>query len=280
VGDVLRVALTGPVPEAVGRVGDAWRDRAGDDVDVRTAAWPVDADVVARHQLVVGIAADRPPPATDAVDEWVDLAGADALWHDRIAPFAANLAAGRRAPRRRVAVLVGPDPTWPAQARRVIARVHHALGDRAERIDHIGSTSVPGLPAKQIVDVQVVVADLGAAAAAAMRAHDAGLVDVGEWDAPDRSGARHAERVLVDADPGRPTTVNLRPVTDPVWRETLLFRDWLRADPAHRDGYLAEKQRLAAGAGHVDAYGDGKLGWVGAALGRAEAWAAATGWTP
>jgi GrpB-like predicted nucleotidyltransferase (UPF0157 family) len=175
---------------------------------------------------------------------------------------------------------VGPDPTWPAQARRVIARVHHALGARASRVDHIGSTSVPGLPAKQIVDVQVVVADLAAAADAAAHASDAGLVDVGEWDAPDRSGTRHVERVLVDADPGRPTTVNLRPVTDPVWRETLLFRDWLRVDPAHREAYLAEKQRLAATSEHVDTYSDGKLGWIGDALGRAETWAAATGWTP
>jgi dephospho-CoA kinase len=65
-----------------------------------------------------------------------------------------------------------------------------------------------------------------------------------------------------------------------VWRESILFRDWLRADPVHRDGYLAEKRRLAAVTEHVDDYGDGKLGWIGAALADAEVWAAATGWTP
>jgi len=84
---------------------------------------------------------------------------------------------------------------------------------------------------------------------------------------------------MVDADPGRPTTVNLRPVTDPVWRETLLFRDWLRADTGNRDAYLAEKRRLAAATEHVDSYSDGKLGWVGDALARAEQWAVRAGWT-
>ena len=151
---------------------------------------------------------------------------------------------GRRA---RVARLVGPDPTWPDQAARLIARVRHALGDHVLRVDHIGSTSVPGLPAKDLVDVQVTVPDLAVAADAAASAPIAGLVDVGEWDAPDRTGVRFSERVLVDADPGRPATVNLRPVGDPVWREVLLFRDWLRADPSHRDAYLAEKRRLARG---------------------------------
>ena len=118
------------------------------------------------------------------------------------------------------------------------------------------------------------------AARSAARAEQIGLVDVGIRDAPERSGARHAERVLVDGDPGRPVNVNLRPVGDPVWRETLLFRDWLRADTSHRDAYLAEKRRLTHQTDHVDAYSDGKLGWISDALGRAEAWAAATGWAP
>ena len=98
--------------------------------------------------------------------------------------------------------------------------------------------------------------------------------------APAAAGARYAERVLVDADPGRPTNVNLRAVGDPVWRETLLFRDWLRADPANRDAYLAEKRRLEQQTDHVDAYSAGKLGWITGALGRAEHWAAATAWQP
>ena len=139
---------------------------------------------------------------------------------------------------------------------------------------------MPGLPAKDLIDIQVTVPGLDAAGVIAIRAAEMGLVDVGEWDAPDRTGTRYAERVLVDADPGRPTTVNLRAVGDPVWRETLLFRDWLRADSCNRDGYLAEKRRLEQQTDHVDAYSDGKLDWITDALERAEHWAAATRWEP
>jgi GrpB-like predicted nucleotidyltransferase (UPF0157 family) len=281
---VLHVALTGPVEDETANVGRSWRELdAGDETGARRVhevPWPPGADVVSSHQLVVGVVEGVPPPASDAVDAWTDTAGAFRLWRERVVPFAANLAAGRRAPRRRVAELVDSDPSWPVAARRLILRLRDELGAAVVRIDHIGSTSVPGLPAKDLLDVQVVVPDLETGARLAGRASGAGLVDVGEWDAPDRGGARFAERVLVDADPWRPTNVNLRAVTDPVWRETLLFRDWLRADDRHRDAYLDEKCRLAAATGHVDDYSDGKLEWIGDALGRAEAWAAATSWSP
>lgn len=49
---------------------------------------------------------------------------------------------------------------WPEEFRRVAATIRRALGPRALRIDHIGSTSVPGLPAKDVIDIQVAVAAL------------------------------------------------------------------------------------------------------------------------
>ena len=102
-------------------------------------------------------------------DVWLDNSGsADGLrqravdlWHDRIVPFAHNVAAGERAhvaPR-----LVPSDPTWPDQARRIVNRLNTACGHRAVRIDHIGSTAVPGLDAKDVIDVQVTVASLDVA---------------------------------------------------------------------------------------------------------------------
>jgi dephospho-CoA kinase len=209
-------------------------------------------------------------------------AAVDALWRDRLVPYEANLRVGRRAPRRRTPVLVAHDPRWPVQARRLIARLAAVAGDRLVRLDHIGSTSVPGLPAKDLLDLQAVVADLDAAARVAEAAPAAGFVPApGRWYGLDRRGGEHREYVAVDADPGRPVNINIRPVTAPVWREALLFRDWLRADAAARDGYAAVKRELAAQPGiEVDGYGREKLPWVAAALERAEAWAAATGWTP
>ena len=228
--------MTGPSGARV-EVADTWRALSSGVVGavVHEVAWPTDLDTAARHHVVVGVATG-PTPDEDAIDAWIRPRDALAVWRDRIEPFRADLVAGRRAPRRRVAELADPDPTWPAQARRVVARLHHAVGEFVVRVDHIGSTSVRGLPAKDLIDVQVVVRDLVAARKAASRAPECGLVHVaGAWDAPDRTGRRFREEVLVDADPGRPTNVNLRPMGDPVWRETLLFRDWLRADMRHRD---------------------------------------------
>ena len=85
----------------------------------------------------------------------------------------------------------------------------------------------------------------------------------------------------MDADPGRPTNVNCRPVTDPVWRDALLFRDWLRSHVDERTSYEALKARLAAeDDAHVDRYSEDKMPWIRAGLERAELWASESGWTP
>jgi hypothetical protein len=143
--------------------------------------------------------ATDPLPMADAV---VDHAAGqvDELWADRLVPFEANLRTNRRAPRRQHAVLAGPDPTWPGQARRLIARLRFRVDGQVIRIDHIGSTSVPGLPAKQLIDIQVVVADLAAAARVAEAGRHSGAVHVsGRWFGTDRHGTDHPEEVLVDA---------------------------------------------------------------------------------
>ncbi len=102
-------------------------------------------------------------------DVWLDNTGsaeelveqARELWHQRILPFARNLDAGE--PARSRPVLVPYDPSWPEQARRIVARLNTACGHHAVRIDHIGSTAVPGLDAKDVIDIQVTVASLDAA---------------------------------------------------------------------------------------------------------------------
>lgn len=204
------------------------------------------------------------------------------LWQDRLVPYEANLRSGRRAPRRRTPAVVPADPTWPAQARRLIARFAAAAGDRLIRIDHIGSTAVPGLPAKDLIDIQAVVADLETAALVADAGPAAGFVRApGRWYAVDRRGTEHEEAAVVDADPGRPVNINIRPAAAPVWRDALLLRDWLRARPEAREEYAAVKRELAARPGiDVDGYGRGKLPWLAAALDRAEKWAAESAWAP
>lgn len=291
---MLRIGLRGdggPAGAAVGGHLRRLRDGLGaarSDADIAIDDL-VGPDVPPGLNLVVGVVGRSGPSAQGPdVDVWLDgttsparrVQAVETLWTDRLLPFEANLRLGRRARRRMRAVIVDPDPTWPDQAARLIGRLDHAIGRSAIRIDHIGSTSVPGLPAKDLVDIQVTVADLSTARDAAERARTAGFVLVaGEWSGPDRHGCEHPEHVVVDADPGRPVNVNIRSASTPVWRETLLFRDWLRAHPDERDAYTAMKRALADGPeNHVDDYGRAKRPSISAALDRAEGWAARSRW--
>lgn len=87
------------------------------------------------------------------------------------------------------------------------------------------------------------VADLSAAAHVAEAARSSGFVRVpGRWFGTDQQGVGHPEEVVVDADPGRPVDINIRPVTAPSWRETLLFRDWLRSHHDERNAYAELKR--------------------------------------
>lgn len=203
------------------------------------------------------------------------------LWRQRLVPYEANLRMRRRAPRARTPVLAEPRSSWVADVARIVGRLQRVVGEAALRIDHIGSTSVPGLPAKDLVDIQVTVEDLTSAQRAAESAREVGFVQVsGNWYGEDRIGNEHPEAVAVDADPRRPVNINFRPHTAPVWRDALLFRDWLRRQSDERDAYASMKRALAAGGSHVDRYSEDKMPWIRGALVRAESWAAATGWTP
>ena len=218
---------------------------------------------------------------------------ARALWHERIQPFAHNLQTGTPAqPEPR---LVPPDPLWPAQADRILARLRTTCGHRTSRIDHIGSTAIPGMDAKDVIDIQVTVASLEIAdeltdallATGYVRTpitHDVGKPDgrstVGEFDHVDDESLWH-KRLYCSADPARPTNVHLRVSGWPGQQFALLFVDWLIANPGAQSDYLAMKRRVAAqGHGSTGAYADAKEPWFIDAYRRAWEWADTTGWRP
>jgi dephospho-CoA kinase len=222
-----------------------------------------------------------------AADVWLDnsgcredtLAAVERLWAQRLVPFENNLRDGRRAPRSAVPVLAPPDDSWPRQAQRVITRVEQVAAGRALRIDHIGSTAVPGLDAKDVLDVQVVVADLTVAQCLADDLSAVGLVKLAGRVDHARDGTTWDRAFATNADPARDVNCHIRPVNSPFWRETLLLRDWLRAHPAGVREYAELKHRLAAQRwDSIGAYATAKTPFLRSALDRAEQWALRSGW--
>jgi dephospho-CoA kinase len=226
-----------------------------------------------------------------AADVWLDNTGdraalaasVDELWRDRLVPFAHNLAHGIRSRRPERLALSPPDPAWPAQAARLLGRLALAFGDAAVTLDHIGSTAVPGLLAKDVVDLQIGVTSLAVADDQVLLARlgAAGFPRVPAVDHDNaKDGGAWPKRLHGSCDPARVSHVHVRQVGAPGWRWALLFRDWLRADPEAAGRYAAEKQRLAATGMTTSDYTEAKEPWFDAAAPQAEAWARRTGWEP
>lgn len=213
------------------------------------------------------------------------LAQVDSLWADRLLPFQQNLSAAMPAARPGP-TLAATDTRWPDRARLLAARVSRAAG--SGRVDHIGSTAVPGLPAKDVIDLQLSVSDLAEADQLASALAAAGFVRVAAVVAdtphpPDDDRARWTKRLHVNCDPGQGVNLHVRVKDWPNWRWALLVRDWLRADAGARGEYLVMKERVAAahaGDAWSAGYAAAKEPWFADAAPRAEQWARATGWAP
>ncbi|BCO36083.1 dephospho-CoA kinase [Mycobacterium heckeshornense] len=265
----------------------------------------VDQRGMAEDDVRARIAAQASDEQRRAVaDIWLDNSGSMAVlaqlasdvWNHRIAPFARNLTA-RHAVRQPVR-LTPADPTWPEQARRIVARLVAACGGKAMRVDHIGSTAVPGLDAKDVIDIQITVESLAVADELADALLSAGYPriddirsDIAKPDA--RSTVPHHDhrndaalwhkRVHGSADPGRPTCVHLRVDGWPNQQFALLFVDWLTANPDALTEYLTVKQKAAASLpadGSIAEYNEAKEPWLRDAYRRAWNWAESVGWRP
>jgi GrpB-like predicted nucleotidyltransferase (UPF0157 family) len=162
------------------------------------------------------------------------------------------------------------DCSWSLTFQHQRGRIEAALGLRALRIDHIGSTAVDGLPAKPIIDIDLSVED----------------PDDEESYVPALERAGYRLRVR---EPGHrmlrtpPRDVHLHVcAVGSAWeRRHLLFRDWLRACPEDRQLYAEAKRALAARDWpDMNAYAAAKTGIIDAITDRAESWAFATSWRP
>jgi GrpB-like predicted nucleotidyltransferase (UPF0157 family) len=129
------------------------------------------------------------------------------------------------------------DPAWPRLFEREAERICGALGERALAVEHVGSTSVPGLAAKPLIDIVLVVADSAHEEAYVPSLEAAGYVlriREPDWN---------EHRLLKGPD----TNVNVHTFSDrcPEIERMLAFRDWLRTHDDDRDLYLSAKRELA-----------------------------------
>jgi len=212
----------------------------------------------------------------------------DALWRERIEPYAANLRDGIRTRRAGRGAVVDPQGDWGARGERVVAKIGAALAPSgvATEVSHIGSTAVPGLMAKDVVDVQVGVRHLvdadHDAVRAAMRGAGYLLSEGNSFDTPKpgTDPAAWGKRFYGGCDPAQVVHVHVREFGSPGWRFALLFRDWLVHVPAEREAYASEKRRLLAIDDDTGAYVEAKEPWFDDAWRRAQVWADETGWRP
>jgi GrpB-like predicted nucleotidyltransferase (UPF0157 family) len=170
--------------------------------------------------------------------------------------------------------IVAYDPAWPARFAELGRELRGGLGEVALRIDHIGSTAVPGLAAKPVIDIQISVADFEPLEAFKQPLEWLGYVY--RADNPERT-----KRYFREPPGRRRTHVHVRRAGSFSEQWALLFRDYLRAHPETVAEYEAVKRRLAR------RFRDDRHGYTNAkgpflweVIRRADDWAQAQGWLP
>jgi GrpB-like predicted nucleotidyltransferase (UPF0157 family) len=165
------------------------------------------------------------PSAHDITRHWDNNPDEDPYIHGKPAPEAIEV--------------VASDPGWPALYERLASEIRGALGPAALHIEHVGSTSVPGLPAKPVIDIDLTVADSRDEAS-----YVAPLEALG-YDLFIREPSWHEHRMLRLDEP----RANLHVFSPdcPELVRHVLFRDWLRAHPDDRVLYADAKDRSRQG---------------------------------
>jgi GrpB-like predicted nucleotidyltransferase (UPF0157 family) len=171
-------------------------------------------------------------------------------------------------------IIVPYDAEWAQVFSHLGDELRQALGDVAKRIDHIGSTSVVGLDAKPIIDIQISIASFEL-----LDAYLTPLTQLGYVFRPDNSDL--AKRYFREPVGKRRTHIHVRRLGS--WSEqfALLFRDYLRTYPDEAKHYAALKYNLASQYGEDrEGYTEAKSPFIWEIMRRADAWCQETGWMP
>jgi predicted RNase H-like nuclease/GrpB-like predicted nucleotidyltransferase (UPF0157 family) len=171
-----------------------------------------------------------------------------------------------------------PRDTWATEATAYVDLLRDAIPS-ALAVDHIGSTSVPGLAAKDCLDLMVQVADLDEAAIVLSLTRRGFRLRPESWNRVEvTDGVSHPKLVFAAPEGGRSVNVHVRVAGGRNVRHALLFRDFLRADAGARESWGAFKTRLAETVTDIYDYGQIKASVQPLLMQRAERWAEETGW--
>jgi GrpB-like predicted nucleotidyltransferase (UPF0157 family) len=170
--------------------------------------------------------------------------------------------------------IVAYDPSWPARFAELGRELRAGLGEVALRIDHIGSTAVPGLAAKPVIDIQISVADLEPLATYRQSLERLGYVYRAD-------NLERTKRYFREPPGRRRTHVHVRRAGSFSEQWALLFRDYLRAHREVAAEYEAVKRRLALRfRDDRHGYTNAKVPFLWEVIHRADDWAQARGWLP
>ena len=231
----------------------------------------------ARLLLVVGSSLEvHPvadlPNATLAAGGRVAVVNRTPTWVDGRAALVLRAGAGEVLAGAHAALRAGSlevtdyDTDWPRLYEEEAATIREALGDSVVAVEHMGSTAVPGLAGKPVIDISVGLrrSELTDAEVAAMAR--LGYEYLGEFGLPGRlyfrknEGGRRTHQVHAVEHEGEH------------WHRHRAFRDYLRAHPAEAEAYAAEKRRIAAESSGLEDYWERKQPFADALFARAWAW--------
>ncbi|MGH3672365.1 MAG: GrpB family protein [Pseudonocardiaceae bacterium] len=181
---------------------------------------------------------------------------------------------------RRLAI-AAYDPTWPSEFCSLAVRIGAILAPVAEHIDHVGSTAVPGLAAKDCIDIQIRVPRLNEEMIAPPFAELGFRLRPEPWNHIEITAGRQWPKLVFAPPVGeRAANVHVRETSSATARRNLLFRDFLRADRTARHAWTTFKQRLAQVVTNLADYGQLKQAPTEILMIAAEDWARRTKWTP
>lgn len=182
--------------------------------------------------------------------------------------------------------IIDYQPSWPSEFQAIAAELRSALGNAASRIDHIGSTCVPGLAAKDVIDIQISVPDISESAEVVSRLSGLGFAFLAQIKNDNLVGVDNSSlelRKLFFRQPQSQRRAHVHIREDGRLNQVyaLLFRDFLRSNSFVREAYEVVKRELAHHfPDNQEAYYAIKDPYMDTVYRAALMWKDATGWTP